>query len=229
MFCVLGIELSNKSKGYAFTDSLISNINCVEDGYDIIENELEVSLIDNMLKAKVYSSESNIIRAIKNRSLTKIYTVQIITNQDNLKESSKEPSSIMYYYYPLNNHDERYVIFGRDNDYKRWELMDNCNTNNVLKLGQHIEFKYKDMVLDGYVSSAPCVSESYSNMYEVIIRKGKSYDLLWGDDQIHYRDITKLLDGSWSVNELYDIIVKHNDVFTYLDSYLDELSAKCEY
>lgn len=228
MFCILSLALSNKNKGYSFTDSLISNIDCVEDGYKIIENELEYSLINNMLKAKVYSSKYNILRAIRNKSLTKMYIVKIILDQNNFKEDSKDLSSIVYYYYPLNQHAERYEIFGKDDDYKRFELGDDDFSLNILWLGQHIEFKYQDKILDGYISAIPDPKKSNCNAYEVIMRKGKSYDLLWGDDKIHYNDIIKFLDGSWDINELYHIILKYNHIFTYTDQYINELAKALE-
>ena len=153
MLAVVSAYLKHNQKKYYFTDSVLCNISSKKEGYKYAE-ELECTLIDNMLSAGLYSSKTSIRRAIRNKSLTKMYCIQCHVNEDALLEK-QQVSSILYIYYPLNDQESRYQVYGSDDDSVRKELSDYSTDEKdyqLLKLGEHIRFKYRDKTGDICIS-----------------------------------------------------------------------------
>lgn len=94
MLAVVSAYLKHNQKKYYFTDSVLCNISSKKEGYKYAE-ELECTLIDNMLSAGLYASMTSIRRAIENKALTKIYCIQCHINEDALLEK-QQVSSILY-------------------------------------------------------------------------------------------------------------------------------------
>lgn len=233
MLAVVSAYLKHNQKKYYFTDSVLCNISSKKKGYKYTE-ELEYTLIDNMLSAGLYANKTSIRKAIKNKALTKMYCIQCHINEDALLKK-QQVSSILYIYYPLNDQESRYQVYGSDDDSVRKELSD-YNTDEkdyqLLNLGEHIRFKYKDKILEGYISCLPNLKrvtfERFCESYEVLILNGRSYDLLYDENAIHRKDIIEVLNSPMPIKNLYEIIVRNNHYHIYTEEYLEELRKLTE-
>lgn len=233
MLAVVSAYLKHNQKNYYFTDSVLCNISSKNEGYKYAE-ELECTLIDNMLSAGLYASKTSIRRVIKNKALTKMYCIQCHINEDALLKK-QQVSSILYIYYPLNDQESRYQVYGSDDDSVRKELSDYSTDEKdyqLLNLGEHIRFKYKDKILEGYISCIPDLKrvtfERFCESYEVLIPNGSTYDLLYDENDIHRKDIIEVLDNPMPIKELYEIIIRNNQYYIYTEDYLEELQKLME-